>query len=124
MRSIRETRKILVYLRRACSGPGGALSSSGFSMRARLLKDPGNDLVEGWILHAHIDHAVARQNRVEHLANLAAPYLEVYGRTLAFGHLTIAIQVVGCRTIDEFEFHELIGAKALGNAGQIAIVNE
>src|SRR5207253_6172901 len=102
MRSISDTRRILVYLRNAgmivalgerCSR--GASSSGrscdragsgdsrlaglviGFMVNTSFFEDAGDYLVQRWILDAHVDHRVAVEDRAQHLSDARAFDLEV-----------------------------------------------
>src|SRR5438132_14304112 len=74
-RSISEMRKMLKYFRTPWSSPKGCRSSAstapsdrlmaGLLVRAALLENAGNDLVERRVLHAHVHNGVAVEYRAE-----------------------------------------------------------
>src|SRR5438132_13860555 len=66
----------------------------GVMTSACLLKYAGDDLIQRWILHAHIDDRVTIENGAEHLAHAAALDLEIDYRSFAARQFTKPSQVV------------------------------
>src|SRR5579871_1280301 len=98
MRSMSETRKIFTYLRRGAGrGARGegitATDESGSSgiglypsplvprpallFRPSLFEDAGNHLIQRRVLHAHVQHGVAIQDRPEDVGHPAARDFQV-----------------------------------------------
>src|SRR5438552_16390453 len=101
MRSIRETRKILVYLRnprkivRSGERPSGRTESGrsfdparvhnsasagfviGFMMNTSFLKKAGNHLIQRWVLDAHVDHGITVEDRAQDLGDARPFHLEI-----------------------------------------------
>src|SRR5437868_4291647 len=100
MRSTSETRKILAYLRAAASGPrgrtvtgpglcgdrGSARASSGGVMAcAALLEDAGDDLLQGRVVHAQVEHPVPVEDCTQDFGHARAVDFQVGHRPFAAG---------------------------------------
>src|SRR4051794_18438 len=63
-----------------------------FVILASLLEDARDHLVQRRVLHAHIHHGVAVEDRAEGLGDAAAVDAQVGHRPFALGHLAVALQ--------------------------------
>src|SRR5260370_17128604 len=117
IRSIREIRRILVYLRnpwlilelgesssgRISSGwssDHGCVNNSGsggfvigFMVNTSFLKETGNHLIQRWVLDAHVDHGITVEDRAQDLGDASPFNLEVDNRIGATGDFSEATQV-------------------------------
>src|SRR5579871_566223 len=148
IRSISETRMILVYLRsprmrkepgepRSARTPSSGRSTnsvgvgnagsagvvSGFMVDTSFLKDAGNHLIKRRILDAHIDDRVTIEDRAQHFGDPGAIDLEIDGRIGATDHFAKTAQVFRRRAAVEMELHQLGPAELFDDLGQWAIVN-
>src|SRR5439155_15995252 len=122
IRSMRETRRILLYLRKArtnvardgrrSASAGGVIS---FMMGTCFLKDAGDDLVQRRILNAHIDHGVAVENHAENLGDARPLDLEINDRPGAAADFAEGLQVGRWPRAVEVELHQLRAAKLCRN---------
>src|SRR5689334_17911644 len=72
----------------------------------RLLEDPRDHLVQRRVLHAHIDHLVAVEDRAQRLRYPAAVDAQLRHRPLAPRHLAEAFQPFR-RAVGELQVEEL-----------------
>src|SRR4051794_22874135 len=74
------------------TGDGGARASGGLMGLAALLEDEGDELLERRVLHAHVGHGVAVEDRTQDLRHAGAVDLQVGRGALATGHLAVAVE--------------------------------
>src|SRR5436189_5943325 len=127
MRSMSDTRRMFQYFlteRRMPRTGRSATDMLHLRRDAALLENAGDDLIERRVLHAHVDDGIAVEDDAEHLGDPRAVHLQVGGGPFPAGHFAELFQVVRRRLPGELQLDELGLAKALGDAGQVAVVND
>src|SRR5216683_2666248 len=141
IRSIRETRRILVYLRNprlilelgerpsgripscrssdpACvNNSGSAGFVIGFMVNTSFLKETGNYLIQRGVLDAHVDHGITVEDRAQDLGDASPFNLEVDNRVGATGDFSEATQVFRRWAAVEMELHQFGLAELFADLG-------